>query len=859
MKKSLRLLFVIGFITAASLFTSCIQNPEEKPNEKETENKIPEKVELTEEDVNPIISDTASVSQDFIFNTESVGFTTLTIRRSEWNKMLQYYDYFYKNENSVIAESYEYTKDGKSWKLNQVGLRLRGNTSRFRPQGRDSATDKTNHTKPNASWSQDYYNYAAFCSKNDYRQSHFKVDFEPKDDDDRKMSNCMKGVALKRSDSVFSSEIFCYKLFHLYGIWTAPRASQTKVYIKFIEDVNSNGTLKDDISNCKVTKVDFGVYEMFEEVNKQSLKGRMKKKDNNTAENAWENNDGDLWKCSGGDLTASSNNASNFGVEQVEILHTDKNESEWKYVWYNPCYDLKTNKTKVDAATVKFQSFISELNNLSSIDQFTQEGIDARKGFYEKWFDVDFFIKTYAVNMLVGMDDDYWGNANNYYLYFDNGKNGNGKCYFIPFDYDNTLGKSITGDKVYTNPFEWGNGKDRPLLDRLLEVPEYVTKMKNALLEVSSQDADSPWNKNNCFDIWNSWHAQVRPYVGSDDIKGWPNISSLSVDDSGGWKSVRHYLTRDYSNLYEQVTDNFRKWLLSEAEVKFDLNGGSLNGETKIKTVSYNGKPKFEDMIGIPKRSDYEFVGWTKTKDGKDYIDSFNGEENLTVYASWIYVKPYKNLTILEVPDECYEGIKIVIINLPEDHYRRTFKIDGKEVGGDSADNPEKYKKIWAYPFTEPGKTYSIEVSYSTEGYSWLEDSNKLVVTAESGIGEFKLLNKPEYYIENNILKWKTEPVIQLGDGKAIREDSNWDEYYLLEVQSTRKANYSSWNYQSWNYLGATCNNNFNFKEHVKEDVLNGTRYDLCFRLKYNYNSSPYGDLCLVIFDWGPEERFNIE
>jgi len=264
-------------------------------------------------------------------------------------------------------------------------------------------------------------------------------------------------------------------------------------------------------------------------------------------------------------------------------------------------------------------------------------------------------------------------------------------------------------------------------------------------------------------------------------------------------------------------------------------------------------------MIGIPKRSDYEFVGWTKTKDGKDYIDSFNGEENLTVYASWIYVKPYKNLTILEVPDECYEGIKIVIINLPEDHYRRTFKIDGKEVGGDSADNPEKYKKIWAYPFTEPGKTYSIEVSYSTEGYSWLEDSNKLVVTAESGIGEFKLLNKPEYYIENNILKWKTEPVIQLGDGKAIREDSNWDEYYLLEVQSTRKANYSSWNYQSWNYLGATCNNNFNFKEHVKEDVLNGTRYDLCFRLKYNYNSSPYGDLCLVIFDWGPEERFNIE
>ena len=208
--------------------------------------------------------------------------------------MLQYYDYFYKNENSVIAESYEYEKDGMSWTLNNVGLRLRGNTSRFRPQGKDFPTDETGHTMPNAEWSQGYYNYAATCSDNTYRQSHFKIDFEPFDEDDRKMSDCMKGVALKRCDSLFSSEIFCYNLFHQFGIWTAPRASQTKVYINFIEDVGSNGSVKQNLDQCNVTKVDFGVYEMFEEVNKQSLKGRMKKKDNNSAENAWENNDGDL-------------------------------------------------------------------------------------------------------------------------------------------------------------------------------------------------------------------------------------------------------------------------------------------------------------------------------------------------------------------------------------------------------------------------------------------------------------------------------------------------------------------------------------------------------------------------------------
>ena len=36
------------------------------------------------------------------------------------------------------------------------------------------------------------------------------------------------------------------------------------------------------------------------------------------------------------------------------------------------------------------------------------------------------------------MWDDYWFNKNNFYFYFDS----NGKFYFIPYDYDNTLGTS---------------------------------------------------------------------------------------------------------------------------------------------------------------------------------------------------------------------------------------------------------------------------------------------------------------------------------------------------------------------------------------------------------------------------------
>ncbi|MCQ2591297.1 MAG: CotH kinase family protein [Treponema sp.] len=865
MKYSKSLLFFCSLCLI--LFSSCIREPSNSSNNSH----IPPAYYIPstrENDINPLIDTTASLSQDFIFSTDSVGFTTITIRRSEWNKMLTYYDYFYKNENNVYAESYEYEKDGKSWKLNVVGLRLRGNTSRFRPQGKDTTEDETNHGKPNAGWSEAYYTYAKDCPKDDYRQSHFKIDFEPFEGDDRKMSDCMKGVALKRTDSLFSKEIFCYNLFHQYGIWTAPRASQTKVYINFVEDINEDHTVKKDISGCSITQVDFGVYEMFEEVNKQSLKGRMAKKGNNTAETAWLNNDGDLWKCSGGDLTAHSNTPSNFGVEQIEILNADKAKKDWSFIWYAPCYDLKTNKKNLDSAALKFQGFLTELNNLSNINKFTDQGIQARKDFYEKWFDVDFFIKTYAVNILVGMDDDYWGNANNYYLYFDNGNGGSGKCYLIPFDYDNTLGASIcdTCDRVFSNPFEWGNGKDRPLLDRLLEVPEYVEKMKNTLLEVSSQDKASPWNKNNCFNLWKKWHNQVRPYVYSKDIKGWPNIGTIGISDDGGWKAYKHYLTQDNDNIYEQVSLNYRFWLSNNStELTFNLNGGSLNGQTDTVTAKYNGvNSQLTSIIDTPVRPGYEFVGWTRTKDGSDFTESYTGEDNFIVYASWIDVSNVSGLTIFEIKDTSYNGIKLFITNLPENHYRRTFYINGKEVGGDEMG--KKYGKIWAYPFTEPGKTYNVYVSYANQDYGWLANSNTLSIKAESGLGEFKVINTPDYYIKNNILKWNSEPLIQVGNNNPIREDDNWNEYYLLEVQSTKKKDPAvqsgirdSWNYQSWNWLGASCNKGFNFKEHVTDEVLSGLRSDLCFRIKYNYNNSPYGDLCLIVLDYGDTKRFNIE
>lgn len=756
-------------------------------------------------DLNPTYGALASESQDFIFNLDSMGFTTITIRRSEWNKMLSYYDYFYKNENSVIAESYEYQKDGQTWKLNTVGLRLRGNTSRYRPQGKDYPTDETypihHREKPNYGWDDKttgyYHAYSQTCSDDDYRQSHFKVDFEPLDDDDRKMSNCMKGVALKRSDSYFSKEIFCYNLFHKYGIWTAPRASQTHVTIKFIEDIDTDGDVEEDISNCKTTKIDFGVYEMFEEVNKQSLKGRQAKSGNNTAENAWKTNEGDLWKCAGGDLTSNSNAQDRFGCESIKIINADLPKERWSFEWYSPCYDLKTNKDKVRSATNYFRQFITELNNTSLYAPDTQKGIADRKAFYEKWFDVDFFIKTYAVNILVGMDDDYWGNANNYYLYFDNSKNGSGKCYFIPFDYDNTLGSSIDGDKTYTNPLEWGTNKDghkhdRPLLDRLIEVPEYKTKLINALLEVSSQDPSSPWNKENCYAVWRKLFSQARGFAETPDIKGWPNISSISVHDDGGWKEHKHYLTEEgedqSSNLYEQVTLNYNVLLTdNKFTIRFDPNGGELNGQTDIVSVDFDGVSSYENMISAPVRLGHDFVGWTKTKDGDDITTTFCGEKDLILYAKWYSVPT--EVSVHKTEFDCWketspehwtnvgthDDVTFAVeaktdgLHITKSHESKRINVKIKDVttGKDLLfiDNVDKCNdegdttplNEFVYPFVEKDHVYSITLELNDVHYTEYHTFENIKVKAIGGKGDIYVSHNGKYEFNIEDLSFEFE------------------------------------------------------------------------------------------------------
>ena len=159
------------------------------------------------EELNPKYS-SRTESLDNIFNPDALGQIVLVFDRSEWNKHLDYCDININHEENVVAKGFYFTKDNKEWFFKDIGFRVRGNTSRRRPQ-------KGNGMK-----------------KNDYVQSHFALDFEEWLTDEqeesgveKKLADCMKGVILKRfkDDATYSREIYSYNLFRQNGIWLSPR------------------------------------------------------------------------------------------------------------------------------------------------------------------------------------------------------------------------------------------------------------------------------------------------------------------------------------------------------------------------------------------------------------------------------------------------------------------------------------------------------------------------------------------------------------------------------------------------------------------------------------------------------------
>jgi len=372
----------------------------------------------------PRIQDESSHrDQEYLYDLAAVPEICLTFTEEDWNTYLDNYD-ANKDNTIYVPAAFSFTKNGKTFVRDSVGIRPRGNSSRHRPEG--------------------YYGQKHQRDHADWHHCHFGIKFTEYTTGERFFGSDRVVLKYFHGDPSYCREIFCYDLFRRFGVWSAPRASYCRLYIHVEGDKEP---------------AYFGVYSMIEGVRKGWREGRMK--DGHLPDKT-----GNIWKAAynmNGPADLSDFNAG--GINKMGVADDQHQYS----------YALKTNKDNLSAAKQELVDFMEKMRPLPS-------GSDELKNYLEEHMDVDLFLRYLAVNVAVGMWDDYWVNANNYYFYFD----ANHRFYFVPYDYDNTLGttKPINGmqNSGTQDPLHWGSREgDRLLVRKVLSIPLYEDTYKQYL------------------------------------------------------------------------------------------------------------------------------------------------------------------------------------------------------------------------------------------------------------------------------------------------------------------------------------------------------------------------------------------
>jgi spore coat protein CotH len=403
---------------------------------------------------------------------------TLEFSLNNWNKLLQNYDLNSRNEKKVVSK-FTFNSRGTTINLDSIGLKLRGNTSRRRPEG---ATGQL-HAPTNTDW----------------HHCHFALDFSKYRDNQRFKGLNKINLKWFKDDAAYVREVYSYDLFRRFGCWNAPRASYCRVTIKVDGDV---------------TPAYYGVYAMVESIDEDFIAKNA---------NQWNSNVGFLWKGYNiGSAKADFVSTSSIGVEDVNI---DPALSQYY------AYDLKTRQTELVSGKAELMQFISDLN--------TKTGA-AFQTWIEGRMDIPLFLKTYAVNVVVGMWDDYWVNSNNFYFYFA----GNGKAYFIPYDYDNTLGTSqIVNNSGTQNLLTWGDMAERPLITKILAIPQYRTLYKSYITQLTSS-ANDLFDSSKSIPRIQGWQNMIAPYVSNDTDE------DMQIGDiPASWGNQPNYRLKTGNNL----------------------------------------------------------------------------------------------------------------------------------------------------------------------------------------------------------------------------------------------------------------------------------------------------------------------
>lgn len=429
---------------------------------------------------------------DYVWDPTVIPQIHLHVSLDEWNRLLRLYDANPYTKKYVMARA-TYVKGDDVFNIDSVGLRLKGNTSRRRPEGYAGQTHQPTGTQ--------------------WNHVHWGLNFRKYVKDRAHTINGIRKVQLKwfKDDAAYVREMFCYNLFRDYGVWTAPRDIYCRLWVQVDGDPQETY---------------YGVYELIEPIDDRYLHNRRDA-------GLLNGKNGNLWKC--------KNSGAGLNNTNADIWWDDDSDD-------NHAYTLQTNLDSFPEAREQLVDFMLKLNGKGDAS------------FY-KWIhevcDVDLLLKTYAVNVAVGMWDDYWNNSNNYYLYFNTTDRLNYKVFFIPYDYDNTLGVSLQvgnqSDAGRQDPLRWGMDQN-PLIRRLLAFDDlkakYVAYLKQLVAQGGLMNPDASVER------IKAWQARIAQYVDNDTHQ-----DTAIKDVPASWGNHGEY------RLLERGSNNF-----------FTVKAGVING-----------------------------------------------------------------------------------------------------------------------------------------------------------------------------------------------------------------------------------------------------------------------------------------
>lgn len=388
------------------------------------------------------------------FDPLVVGEIRIAIRTDEWNGLLNDFDNNMRNE--VYREaSCTITGGGldRPVEFSSIGLRLRGNTSRRRPEVappfdlHDPANDiervhlklKFNHT---------------FSGREDmYGSRSPEVPTQPSNSRQRLFPE-VRGLNLKynKDDPSYIRQTLSYEIYRAFGV-QAPRTTYSRVYLRIGDGPERY----------------MGLYMVFEFIDNTFIQRRFGGLRSTLFKNLWQGfGPADLLRQ---DLDGSLDSGP-IGRERAD---PPDRETWERYRWnpYRPSYDLKEDPD--GKAVDSLNALIALLNSQPGKEEL------------ESVIDVQGFLRALAVNVMVGQADDYWRGGNNYYLYRNP---RDGRWTYLPYDHDRTFGITTFGpDPAVSSVLHWGDDSGTParpmLVISILNIPEFKADYMRYLRELA--------------------------------------------------------------------------------------------------------------------------------------------------------------------------------------------------------------------------------------------------------------------------------------------------------------------------------------------------------------------------------------